>query len=395
MALIFVDGFDHYHPINASMKYGAGLSSGSYSWSATGGRRDGGCISLGICELAKTIFPMENLIMGVAVRFNGEQQAFKQPFIRIYAYSSLQFYLALGTDGTIEVYRGDDYFMSTGVKVLERETWYYIELKARVNSTDGNILIRIDEEDEIYIEPDNTSQGGYYYTNKIVLCNNCNPPTTSFDDFYINTIDDVVNNKFLGDSRVDTLFPAAPGAFTEWTPSSGQNWECIDDPVYDPNDHIDDIAIAGNNDSYFLQTCPDLYRIFGIQLNMFAISQKPGAYTHVWRHVIYIGDERYESDGSYWSSPVYADHLGLLQTTPRGVRWTPTKLRSYEFGLYCEQVPSNSYLRIAQFAIEVLSSCNPSAAEGWPHNFIGLLKESIGSINSIAKDIIHAVNGVE
>jgi len=75
-----------------------------------------------------------------------------------------------------------------------------------------------------------------------------------------------VNNDFLGDTKSETLRPTGAGTATGWTPSTGSNWQNVDDTA--PNDDADynSTSTAGATDTFALgdlATTPAA--IYGVQ----------------------------------------------------------------------------------------------------------------------------------
>jgi hypothetical protein len=60
------------------------------------------------------------------------------------------------------------------------------------------------------------------------------------------------NNDFLGDQRVSYIKPIGPGAETNWTPSAGANWDCVDEVPPDDAERVTTTA-AGTRDTYEFQ----------------------------------------------------------------------------------------------------------------------------------------------
>ena len=118
---------------------------------------------------------------------------------------------------------------TTSIPVL---TWIYLEFGATIGvDEDGAIELRLNgsAEPEILREYIDTQVSTNASFNAVALLAGSNA-SAYFDDFYfISTYATFPLNTFLGDTRVQTLYPTGPGSSTQWSPFFGANWEMVDD----------------------------------------------------------------------------------------------------------------------------------------------------------------------
>lgn len=77
-------------------------------------------------------------------------------------------------------------------------------------------------------------------------------------DFYL--IDDVAGNgpvARVGDSEMLARFPNAAGAFSDFTPSAGSNWQNVDDRPHDSDATRNTSSTVGHKDRYGFENLPD------------------------------------------------------------------------------------------------------------------------------------------
>lgn len=94
------------------------------------------------------------------------------------------------------------------------------------------------------------------------------------DDFVLlNTV--APNNDFLGDVKIVTLFVDADGAVLDWTPSAPPSWQQVDDT--DPDDNATNIVSSTNGQQslFSMDTLSGVGTIKGIQIS--AAARKDGA----------------------------------------------------------------------------------------------------------------------
>ena len=291
MALLKFDGFEGYStPADAE---GKGIISELYRdvWTFETGRNGGKCLqwdsnnvySGDIYFSLPTISEDYYAIMGFAIKY-------AHNFVEVGAGASA--FLKFGIDGSYSYLRGNitgngnltiGFFADNEMKdpvsyQFQVDRWYYIECKVKFNPTTGAGQVRINEQliydytgDNVTapnnFPPYNVSYAhlrfGYDYTNPEY--------NVQIDDFYLADSSGSENNDFLGDIRIDAIYPNGAGNYTQLTPSTGSNYQCIDEAGADESDYVEG-ANAGDKDSYSYQSAPtdlDDSGIIGLQIRNF------------------------------------------------------------------------------------------------------------------------------
>jgi len=153
-----------------------------------------------------------------------------------------------------------------------------------------------------------------------------------YDDLYVCDGTGSSNNNFLGDVRIDAKFPTGAGNSTQFTPSAGSNFQCVDDNP--PNDDIDHVESAnvGDKDTYAFGTLVSHtpLSIFGVQVNMHAKKDDAGARSIA--SVVRSGGS--DTDGA--AQPLgttYANLRQMVEQDPNtAAPWTKVNLNASEFG---------------------------------------------------------------
>lgn len=165
----------------------------------------------------------------------------------------------------LRAYIGPDYSvpiikLGTGTINLEKNTTYHIEIKfVADDAPDGRIEIKVDGVTDILWESGTVWSGNYTFRRVKI----------GFDHYsrgnsYIN---DVVMDKddWIGDTKIVVLTPNGVGNSSSWTPSAGNNWDCVDEipPVEADYVHTDSIDLT---DTYEIENAPhDIGEIKSIQ----------------------------------------------------------------------------------------------------------------------------------
>ena len=251
MALRFVDSFDHYGTNNDMMarKYDYLKNPGDNSLSTDYGRNGTVGFRFGWGTIRKHLDNKEIWIVGFAFRhiWNNNQ------LLHFYDTDSSQIYFKATSDGKIQVYRGDNTLLGTTGQVFDSDiTMRYFEFKVKINNTTGSVVIRVNEQEKLNLSNIDTQNTANAYANRIQIGGYFG---IKIDDLYICDGDGTTNNDFLGDVRVCALFPNGADV-SEWTPSAGANYECVDDnPANDDTDYVSS-STANQIDTYALSDLP-------------------------------------------------------------------------------------------------------------------------------------------
>ncbi|WP_160809574.1 hypothetical protein [Nitrosomonas sp. HPC101] len=101
----------------------------------------------------------------------------------------------------------------------------------------------------------------------------------SYDDIYILDTTGATNNDFLGDVRIDAIYPSADGNYAEWTPSTGSDhYALVDDATPNTTDYVSDSTV-GNKDSFVMGNPPAMagQLIYGVKVKAMANKDDAGA----------------------------------------------------------------------------------------------------------------------
>lgn len=172
------------------------------------------------------------------------------------------------TDGTLSPYRwrsgvsGYSLNLGTSLTALQSGQWAYLEMKWLLSqSGDGVIIVRANGNTIFTFTGRTSPDAGDSFPfqtpaplmTSVQLMNMTSAVSpllqATVTDIYLN--DSIApNDDFFGDGFVGVVKPTGAGASTQWTPSSGANWSCVDEiPPSDDGDYIE-TATADNQDLY-------------------------------------------------------------------------------------------------------------------------------------------------
>ena len=180
--------------------------------------------------------------------------------------------------------------------------------------------------------PTDTKYQGSSGANQVWLQSLVNSTYSYFEDFYV--CDDVgsIANSLLGDCRVELQLPDGAGNSTDWTPSTGSNYQCVDETA--PNSDTDYVSnrTAGDHDSY---TFDDIVtvdgEIYAVQTNMFA--RKNDAGTRQIKSLIRSGGSDYATGTTHTLIDSYKYYPDIYEHDPdTSSAWTISGVNAAEFG---------------------------------------------------------------
>ena len=146
--------------------------------------------------------------------------------------------------GLIEIRRGTGYgtLLATGTIAVNVGTPILIEVHYKPHDTAGVFQVRVGGVLDINFNGDTTDgataidgirvggDGGYY-------------SSCWFDNVVLD------NAAWPGDTLIQAIRPTAPGALTEWDPSAGANWDCVEEIPYSDTDYVS-TNVTGKTDLY-------------------------------------------------------------------------------------------------------------------------------------------------
>jgi len=240
----------------------------------------------------------------------------------------------LRATGELSVYRGSLLLGTTTGANIQPGAWCHIEVKVYCHATSGSVTIRVNEVTKLSLTGINTKGGNDSFHSRVRFRGVNSACQTRFDDIFILDATGAVNNDFLGRKRVVAIFPNAIGDVAAWTPSAGDNWDCVDEQNPSTADYVQ-TAVTGNSDLYNFSAVAGITGgIAGIQINALSISTTDGMPWSLSLPVKPSGGSQDDGASLLVTSSSGFVKSRLLETNPAsGVAWTTTDLNDAQFGV--------------------------------------------------------------
>lgn len=364
MATIFLDSANHYADADVLMKYSA---VGSTAWQRTALGRTGtyclyqAALGAGFAPsfLDSTLrlnltANYARLTAGAAFKFRANYSTGGGDFLYgksrgLFAFAdtaNCQVSLMVGPDMSLVAFAGfsTDWafgnYTSRGITILGRTapgvvkpaTWNYIEIDVTFNSAVGAVTVYVNGKAVLTLTNVNTSP----YTVAGVPTNQANQfglisAAGNGTEILVGDIYLVQGAGAYGDVSNECLFPTGAGTATQWTPSAGANWQCVDEAT--PNgdtDYVED-STPGDRDTYAMGNLSGgITSIASVQNIVNA--RKTDSAARVIASVIRSGGTNYDGANMNLSS-AYLFYWQDYDTDPNtAAAWTTANVNAVEAG---------------------------------------------------------------
>jgi hypothetical protein len=206
--------------------------------------------------------------------------------------------------------------------------WRMYELYAKIaEAPDGILTLRIDGVQALTFTGD-TQAGSVSEIIYVSFGGSAN--YTYFDDVAVNDTSGAADNSWCGDGRVIAIKPNAAGDVDDFTPSAGDNYECVDEVPYNTTDY-NESATDGHLDLFNLEACGlSGVDILGVDVKWMAL--KTVANGDQQRAVIKTGGTEYDGSDQGFDT-TYTRLIETWRTNPdTAVAWTTADLDALQAG---------------------------------------------------------------
>jgi len=347
MALLFVDSFDHYATADLPGKYSA-TGGATIISSVTREPRNGPqcCRFLvaGSSNLSKKFLAHTTWIMGIGIKLDADvggsldHDIFQVIDHTESTVSDTQVSLQYNFDKKFRVVRGSEIVgtvlaTSDGTFDLD-DGWHFIEFKCVINNTIGSFDAQLDGVQIQGIETTgvDTRNGANDLANGITIRPVIGVNSEClFDDLYIANGAPPGIIDFLGDIKIDALFPRADGNYEEFTPSSGTDAFALVN-TFPPD--ADTTYVEENTDvkkSSFLMDTAGNFAIKGVQETLYI--RKTDVNRRKIKHLTRIGGADHKGPDVRMGE-TFNMKTKMWETSPKtGSQWTAGEVNGSEFGM--------------------------------------------------------------
>ena len=330
MALILLEGFDHYDSLSEwGAKGGAYYSSPSFG--TYSGRYTGYSVLLNSATESFTVdlkTGYQSIYMGVGLKHlpGAITLSTSYPLILFLdQYGNEQCYLHVDSSAILHFRRSTTTYLGESSIPLAISNWQYLEIYVKVDNSGGEVLLKINGVEALNLTSQDTQNTSYANIKQIRFFAIYSGSSVYYDDLYVDS------SQLLGDIKVVTKYPNANGTYSDFTPSAGTNYENVDDEFPDDDTTYNDGNAVGDKDSFTIPTTGINGEIVGVQLSNYA--KKTGTKHTGIKDLVRIGGSDYLGDEEFLSSD-YIYKTKLWEVNPDTSNpWTKSTIGNAEFGL--------------------------------------------------------------
>lgn len=336
MALLFCDSFEHYDLYTDKWSTSHAVAGPVSTTPRFGSRhyRIGSNSRYLRRQLPSTY---ATLILGGAWRFENNEN---HPFMTLYDGSTQQCSVSLDwSGGRLRVQNGNGTTLGAQVNFAPAPSvYYYIELEATIHNSAGVMIVRINGVEVLNYTSLDTQNSANAYATGFGIGEPTGNSNASWlcDDFYCcDTSGGAPTNTFLGDVRVECLYPNGNGNSSQLDGSDGNttdNYLLVDDPGSPDEDttYVESLDV-GDKDTYAYENLVSSSgTVYGVQILPHV--KKTDAGSRSIKTIARLSGT--ETDGPEYSLPTgYVYAPDIRETKPGGGAWTISDVNSAEFGM--------------------------------------------------------------
>jgi hypothetical protein len=213
--------------------------------------------------------------------------------------------------------------VDTSTQQMFEGQWYYIEIYVKIADSGGRIVVKVEGNTWIDYTGD-TKPGSETTFNRYSFPDEAGISHSHIDDLVIRDDD------WPGDVRVYAMVPNAAGDLTEWTPSAGSNWDCVEEVPASDSDYVE----SDTTDDEDLYNSADPSWGGTIQaVNVWARAKEGAAGSDTLAHIIKTTGSVFDGEDCELGT-TYAYHYNIWQINPAtSGSWTASELNSLQFGV--------------------------------------------------------------
>ena len=338
---LFLDGFDHYVTADITRKWTtvSGASDVIIDTSVTRSGAHALRVLNGWTRFVTRTLPsaLRTLVVGFAYRPEGsgtDSLSSVAPLgpLRIMSGSSGQLALRLRASNQLALIRGNQNgtILATSNTALASGTWYYLELRVYIDSTNGEYELRINGVTEFLGSGANTQTLTDNSANVIALYG-ADSGHSYFDDLYLRGAAGLEAGGFLGDGKIITRYPTSDGTYNQFARSAGTtNYENVDEATPDTADYIYSNTVEHKN-TFGFAALADPGSVQAVQLNLL-VNKETAGYRAVQPYLKSNTTEQAAALQAVSVDPLY--RLKVWDQDPHtSDGWQTANLDSAEFGL--------------------------------------------------------------
>lgn len=333
MALQFMEGFDHYTTAQAVRKWNTVVGNGVIVAPGRFGGQGWQFNNVGVTSyLEQNLTARNTFVIGVALQIAfGDASV---PIIRFMDDNNDQVDIRVTSTAGFQFTRNGTPLATSADNVIAFTYYNYIEARVFVHGSTGSVQLRVNGVEVINTGSINTQATANQRINKIRFqpFSNSGAYDMRLDDIYILDNTGTFDNAFLGECRIETKFPAANGAFVEFSPvGAASNFQCVDETTSNDDADYTQGNIVGNRDLFTVGTYSFVGQVYGVQVSV--THRKDDVGNRVVAPLARVSSTLYEGSTDTCLSQ-YKMAKKIWETNPNtNAQWTVSEVNAGQYGV--------------------------------------------------------------
>jgi hypothetical protein len=337
VSAIYADGFDDYTVLSDvwSAVTGSSAVNTNLSFVRTGTGSFVAANSDSVQMQCAAALEHATMIVGAAVYRTASGA---QPYINFYSDSlaTLHMQIVVNPNGAIAAYRAGTLLGTSDPGLVIVGGWSYIEAKVVLSDSVGAVTVRVNGAAVLTLTGQDTKSGGTKTVFDGISLQCVGGNLSYWDDVYWINGAGSVNNDFLGDRRVYTIYPNAEGTTQQWAATpSGTHYTTVDESPPNSGDYVAS-ATNGQIELFGLQNLPaNVSTVAFVQAMLNA--EKTDAGTLFLKRVVRHAGTNYTGPSvALGTSYAYLKEGGkflIFDSDPAGGAWDVADVNGLELGV--------------------------------------------------------------
>lgn len=230
------------------------------------------------------------------------------------------------SSGGMRITRNGTQLAASTAPGLTSNTWYHLGFGAVISDT-GSYEVRLNGVQVAALTGSGDTKNTGSATASQVRLSNVTNHNLDIDDVVISS------DGFCGDCRVQALFPQGAGNYSQWTPSAGLGWQCVDETAMNSDtDYVSSGAAAQRNSYDFQSAGAGVVKA----VQHVTTVRKDDAGSRTIKQFARISGTDYD-DAAVSVSDTYVMQRRVMAANPAtGTDWTVSQVDASEFGCKLE-----------------------------------------------------------
>ncbi len=299
---------------NGAFSYGRAFFRGTWQANA--------CSRISFFPLTQTLFANFHLL--ITAYYNQVRFIFMDG-------STNQLYFQIGVSGIPQIYRGDGTLLASASIAPATNVYHFFQIRAHIADSGGTCEVRMNGTPIITFTGDtkNTANAG---ANGWKV-ESSNGSLMRFDNLIIFSSTGNAPNNWTPETRIWDELPNGAGGTTQWSPSAGANWQCVDEQ---PSNGDTDYVSASSSpltDTYATPASATAGSVI-YAVACHCTARKDDAGSNEIDGIVRVSSTNYAKGEAKAIAGTYARYRWLWDLNPNtGNAWTPAEANAAEIGI--------------------------------------------------------------